>query len=236
MTTNSIKTIIERNDAISLLLLGRINFNAGIQMMKTLRAQDRKRQSFAEEDISSQHEGDSREDEFAQYAASVQTLVPLDVSVNQVLASLILAYNIKGENLDFYKSNLRTPKMIVVSQMDWQADKQAQANLMVAQKMGITVAVDKFLNVIKGKQADKTASFVTEVQSAARADIKTLDDRHLIHLIEDAYKEPKWLEQLEDAAIRLYELAVKRLTDGKFADLPDEVVEFAKAALAKRGK
>ena len=232
----NIKSIIESKDAVSLLLLQRINFNAGLSMMKTLRAEEKKRASKAEEDVWSKHAGDEWQDEFEKYAPQGEQLVPLDKSVNLIAASLMLAHEINGEGYDFYKSNLRTPKQVIVNQMDWMADKQAMSNLAIAQKMGVEVSVDKFKSVIKAKQAEKLRGYVVEAQSARNKEFDTMEARHLIHYIEENYNNPKWITELEDSAIRLYEAAVKRLNDGKFADLPGEVVEFAKAALARKGK
>lgn len=229
----NIKSVLNQKDAVSLLLLSRINFNAGLQMMKTLRIEEKRRQSKAEEDVWASADN-SIKDEFEACAPQAQDIPKLDVNVNLILASAILAKEIEGEGLDFFKSNLRTPKAIIVQQMDWMADKQAQANLAIAQKMKVEVAVDKFLQVIKAKQANKLASYVTEAQSAADRYILTADTDTLIDLIEDTYENPHWKAELEDQAVSLYESAVKRLNEGKYADLPHEIVQLATTTIERK--
>jgi hypothetical protein len=231
MNITSIKSTIESNNALSLLLLSRINFNSGLEMMKKLREDEKSRMVKSEDAI--RHDT-SAVDEFESYAAEVRKTKPLDQSVNLVLASLILANAVDGENLDFLKSGIRTPKTIIKSQMDWMADKEAKQRLMTAQKFGLTVSVDKFLATIKAKQADKFTAYVTEAQSNYRKDIKGMEARHLIHLIEETYSDPKWKHNLEQSCVSLYESAAKRIEDGKFADLPDEVIEVAKEVLARK--
>ena len=231
MNIQSIKSTIEANNALSLLLLSRINFNSGLEMMKKLREDEKSRMSKTEDDI--RHDT-SAVDEFESYAAEVRKTKPLDQSVNLVLASLILANQVAGENLDFLKSGIRTPKTIIKSQMDWMADKEAKQRLMTAQKFGLTVSVDKFLATIKAKQVDKFTAYVTEAQSNYRKDIKSMEARHLIHLIEETYSDPKWKHNLEQSCVSLYESAAKRIEEGKFADLPDEVIEVAKEVLARK--
>ena len=231
MNIQSIKSTIEANNALSLLLLSRINFNSGLEMMKKLREDEKSRMSKTEDDI--RHDT-SAVDEFESYAAEVRKTKPLDQSVNLVLASLILANQVDGENLDFLKSGIRTPKTIIKSQMDWMADKEAKQRLMTAQKFGLTVSVDKFLATIKAKQVDKFTAYVTEAQSNYRKDIKSMEARHLIHLIEETYSDPKWKHNLEQSCVSLYESAAKRIEEGKFADLPDEVIEVAKEVLARK--
>lgn len=228
---NSIKSILSAKNALSLMLLSRINFNAGLEMMKKLREDQKKRNSKTEESISTH---DLADDEFEKYAAEVKKTIPLDVSGSLVVASLICANEIHGDNLDFLKRSLKTPKQIIIGQMDWMADQEAKARMMTAQKFGLTVTADKFLAQIKGKQQEQIASFVTEAQSAIPSTVKTMEYRHLVHLIEESYTNKNWLAELQDNAISLYESAVKRLEDGKFADLPDEIITFAQDALAAR--
>lgn len=230
----SIKTTIQNSNALSLILLSRINFNAGLDMMRKLREDEKARKEQSEDSLRTADS--SLVDEFESYAADVRKTKPLDQSVNLVLASLILANGITGENLDFLKSGLRTPKQIIKGQMDWMADKEAKQRLITAQKFGLTVSVDKFLETIKGKQVDKFASYVTEAQSAARKDIKGLEARHLIHLIEESYDNAKWQHDLEQSCVGLYEAAAKRIESGQFADLPDEVIEVAQAVLARKAE
>jgi hypothetical protein len=232
MNITSIKSTIEANNALSLLLLSRINFNSGLEMMKKLREDEKSRMVKSEDALRSADT--SLVDEFESYAAEVRKTKPLDQSVNLVLASLILANQVDGENLDFLKSGIRTPKTIIKSQMDWMADKEAKQRLMTAQKFGLTVSVDKFLATIKAKQADKFTAYVTEAQSNYRKDIKGMESRHLIHLIEETYSDPKWKHNLEQSCVSLYESAAKRIEEGKFADLPDEVIEVAKEVLARK--
>ena len=231
MNITSIKSTIETNNALSLLLLSRINFNSGLEMMKKLREDEKARTIQTEDAI---RNDTSVQDEFDSYAAESRKTRPLDQSVNLVLASLILANAVDGENLDFLKSGIRTPKTIIKSQMDWMADKEAKQRLITAQKFGLTVSVDKFLATIKAKQADKFTAYVTEAQSNYRKDIKSMEARHLIHLIEETYSDPKWKHNLEQSCVSLYESAAKRIEDGKFADLPDEVIEVAKEVLARK--
>jgi hypothetical protein len=227
----NIKTILANRDAVSLLLLSRINFNAGLEMMKKLREDQKKRDSKEESDISGYT---SAEDEFEKYTPEQAKTEPLDISASLVVASLMMAHEVNGENLDFLKRGLRTPKQIVVSQMDWMADQEAKQRMMTAQKFGLTVSADKFLAQIKGKQQDQIASFVTEAQSAVNTGLRAMEYRHLTHLLEETYTRKTWLKELQDNAISLYEAAVKRLEDGKFADLPDEIVTFAQDALEAR--
>ena len=166
---NSIKSILSAKNAMSLMLLSRINFNAGLEMMKKLREDQKKRNSKTEESITTH---DLADDEFEKYAAEAKKTIPLDVSGSLVVASLICANEIHGDNLDFLKRGLKTPKQIVIGQMDWMADQEAKARMITAQKFGIQVTADKFLAQIKGKQQEQIASFVSEAQSAVSNSIK----------------------------------------------------------------
>jgi len=229
----NLKSIIAERNAVSILALGQINFNAGLDMMARLRQDAAKRKELTEDGA----RGDtSVADEFAQYTPEVKQAAPLDVSATLVVASLILANEIQGENLDFLKRNIKTPRQVIEGQFDWMANKEAQARLAIAARMKVEVSVDKFLTQIKGHQSGNVADFVTEAQSAVLVNIKQMETRHLIHLIEENYHNKDWLTKLEDSAISLFEGAQKRIMDGKFADLPDELIDFAQAALAKRGK
>ena len=228
----NLNTILNNKDAVTLLALGQINFNAGLNMMKRLRA-DTKNKTKSEDDA----RGDtSVADEFAEYTPQQDTIPKLDVSANLVAASLLLASEIHKDELEFLKRNIKSPKGVIESQMDWMANQEAMQRLATAAKFGLTITVDTALAQIKGKNQDRVASFVTEAQSALIVNIKTMEARHLIHLIENTYDNPQWLAKLEDAAISLYEGAVKRIEAGKFADLPDELIQFAQDALKRRGK
>ena len=229
----NIKTILNNKDAVSLLMLGQINFQAGLSMMQKLR-EDEKARAHRTEDAA--RNDTSVADEFAEYCPEVKKAPALDLSANLVVSSLLLASEIQGDNLEFLKRNIRTPRQIIEGQMDWMANQEAQARLVTATKFGLTVAVDKFLEQIKGQQHNKTVSYITEAQSAIKAGIKQMDTRHLQHLIEESYDYKEWKAKLEDSAISLYEGAVKRIEAGKFADLPDEVVTFAQEALKQRTK
>jgi hypothetical protein len=232
MTIQSIKSTIEANNALSLLLLSRINFNSGLEMMKKLR-EDEKARMFKTEDAIRANDTEAA-DAFESMCPQTQKTKPLDQSVNLVLASLILANEVQGDNLDFLKSGIRTPKMIIRSQMDWMADKEAKQRLMTAQKFGLQVSVDKFLASIKAKQSDKFNAYVTEAQSAHYSDILRCTHDDLVNIVEEQYNDPKWKHNLEQSCVSLYESAAKRIEEGKFADLPDEVIEVAKEVLARK--
>lgn len=224
----NLNTIIRNKDAVSLLALSQVNFHAGINMMKTLREQSKK--------VKTEDSIRPVADDFEDVTPVSKDLVPLDVSANLVAASLLLASSINDEHLDFLKKNIRSPKGIIVSQMDWIANQEAQQRLMAAQKLDVKVSVDFFIEKIKGQQQEKINTYLVEAQSAIHSDIRSVDDTDLIHLIENTYVNKEWLTKLEDSSISLYEGAVKRIEEGKFADLPDELIDFAKAALKKRGK
>lgn len=229
----NLKSIITNKDAVSLLALGQINFNAGLDMMRKLKEEEASRSSKTEDSI---RKDTTVVDEFDSYCPEVKKAPALDISANLVVASLLLASEIQGDNLDFLKRNIKTPKQVIEGQFDWMANQEAQARLVTATKFGLTVSADKFLAQIKGQHAGKIDSYTVEAHSAIKSHIKTMDTRHLIHLVEESYNNPQWLTKLEDSAISLYEGAVKRLEAGKFADLPDELVTFAQEALAKRQK
>jgi len=228
---NSIKSILAAKDGVSLLLLSQINFNAGLGMMSKLREDERTRNDKSADAL---RNDTTQADEFEQYLPTTKKAAPLDVSANLVAASLVLAYDISGDNIEFLKSGIKSPAAIIRSQMDWQANKEAQARMVTAHKFGLTVTADKFIDQIKGHQQDKIASFITEAQSATAAGIKGQEARHLIHIIEETYSNPEWRAKLADSAISLYESAVKRIEAGKFADLPDEIITFAQEALTQR--
>lgn len=229
----NIKTILQNKDAVSLMLLSQINFQAGLDMMSKLRADKKARNGKTEADIHPDH---SVEDEFADIAPAQKKIPQLDISTNLVGATVLLASEVQRDDLEFLKRNIRSPKQIIVSQMDWIADQEANKRLATAAKFGLQVSVDKFLAQIKASQQEPTVEYITEAQSALRRDIRSLDTRHLIHLIEETYNQPKWLDKLKDSAIGLYEAAAKRIEAGKFADLPDELVQFAQDVLKERGK
>lgn len=228
---NSIKTILAAKDGVSLLLLSQINFNAGLGMMSKLREDERKRSVKSEDAI---RDSTTNADEFEQYLPTTKKAAPLDVSANLVAASLVLAYDISGDNIEFLKSGIKSPAAIIRSQMDWQANKEAQARMVTAHKFGLTVTADKFIAQIKGQQQEKIVEFITEAQSVTHSDIKGVDADSLIHLIEETYNNKEWQAKLTDSAISLYESAVKRIEAGKFADLPDEIINFAQEALTQR--
>lgn len=227
----NLATILNNKDAVTLLALGQINFQAGIDMMRRLREDHKKRTHLHEDEA----RADTNADEFAEYMPETINVPQLDVSTNLVAASLLMAHDIQGENVSFLKKNIRTPKQIIEQQFDWIADQEANQRLMTAQKFGLNVSVDKFLAQIKGQQKERIADFVSEAQSSIIMNIKGAGYDSLAHLVEDTYTPPKgWFQKLEDAAISLYETTVKRIQDGKFADLDDSIKSFAEAAMALR--
>lgn len=227
----NIKSILANKDAVSLMLLSQINFQAGLDMMTRLRNDKKARTGKTEADIHPDH---SVEDEFADIAPAQRKVPELDISTNLVGATVILASEIQRADLEFLKRNIRSPKQIIISQMDWIANQEAQQRLATAYKFGLQVSVDKFLAQIKASQQESTTEFITEAQSTIRKDLRAMESRHLYHLIEETYNKKDWLNKLKDSTISLYEAAVKRIEDGKFADLPDELVDFAKEIIKAR--
>jgi hypothetical protein len=63
-----------------------------------------------------------------------------------------------------------------------------------------------------------------------------VDETILIELIEENYipYNLKWESKLQDSAISLYEGAKARIEKGEFADLPDELIEYAQEVLKQR--
>ena len=179
----NIKTILSNKDAVSLLLLSQINFAAGLDMMKRLKADKLKRAGKNEQDI---HPDTTVTDDFADMMPQVQAAPELDVSVNLVGASLILASEITQEDAQFLKSNILSPKAIIIKQMDWTANREAMQRMATASKFGLQVSVDKFLADIKAKQQEPITEFTIEAQSAIKPGIKAMETRHLVHLIEES--------------------------------------------------
>lgn len=232
-TSTSITDVLNKKDALSLLLLSRINFNSGIDMMRRLRLDEKQRSQKTEESISPHSQA---ADEFARYAPEQYIPQPLDISSSLVVASLILSRDIgqEGGQLDFIKSGIRTPKQVIEAQMDWMADNETKQRQMQAQKFGRDVSADKFKAEIKAKQHEQLVSFITEAQGSVIDTIKQADSEALVDYIETAYFVPTWEKELQDSAIGLYESAIKRIDAGKWADLPDEVIDYAVQALDQR--
>lgn len=228
----NITDTLKNQDAVSLMLLSQVNFRAGINMMATLRHEAKARKAKTEDSI----RGDTYiEDQFADCAPQGPSIVPLDVSANLIGASLLLSTEQVNPDYEFLKRNIRSPKQIIISQMDWIADQEAKQRLATAQKFGLQVSVDKFLKQIKGQQQESIATFITEAQSALDPSLRSYETNDLITIIEETYNNKDWKTMLEDSIISLYESAAKRIEDGKFADLPDELVEFAQSVLKTRG-
>ena len=225
---NSIKEILVANNALSLLLLGQINFNAGLDMLKKLRQDDQERKDMSAD---AAHGSTQVADDFAEFCPEVIKAPLLDVSVSLIAASLILAHDNKEKEIDFLKRGIKTPKQIIEGQMDWMANQQLQQRLMTAQKFGLDTNADRHLAQIKGMQAEQLASFVTEAQSFIPAGIKGMEARHLHHMIEELYVNKEWKTKLADAACSLYDAAAKRLDAGQFADLPGEIIDLAKETM-----
>lgn len=240
----SITEILVAKDSLSIILLNAINFSSGIDMMKVLNKQYKSR-SFASGNTKSheQNGAETATEDTMSKDTTVEDLfdsmspkqkekeIPLDVSVNLVVASLVASTSLESSWLN----NCRTPADIIKQQVDWISDRETTNRLAQAQKFGLALEAEKLKQQIVGHQQEKINNLIIEAQSVANLTLKNVEYDDLVLYIEENYQhDDEYWMRVEDTCVRLYEQAVKRLERGEYADLEQEIISCAQNAIKAR--
>jgi hypothetical protein len=155
---------------------------------------------------------------------------PLDVS-----ASLVVATLLAQQDLEYHWINgCKTPIEVIESQIEFIASRQAMNHMAQAAKFGLKIPKEKLTLAIAGNQQERINFIAQECQSAVDNGLERMEYQELVGYITDNYPlKDQWKQALIDSCARLYDQAVKRLNEGQYADLEEEVISIALENKAK---
>ena len=220
---------------LALMLCNQINFMAGTDMMRRLNADAKKRTGKTDQDI---HPDTTVEDEFASVMPEQHEPMPLEKSTALVGASLVLANRLSVDDTSAWMKQapwIRSPKQIIVDQVGWVADKQAETRRDQAIRFGLVLEASTIRAKMEGEVNERVNHLYADARSAYDSKaIMNMETDALISYLEENYDFVKdWADKLKDRVSNLFERNVKKLQSGGYADMDDTLIALAQSYLKK---
>lgn len=244
LVPNTIHDVLVGHAPLALVLLGQINFRAGVEMMRRLKHDAKGRKNAdgsAKQSESDIHPDTTVADALESMMATVEAPMELTKTLSLMAASVVLSRKLDiGEDnyLKFIRDGIVSPMKFIEKQDERATDYQTQMRMTQAQRFGLNIESASIKQQLQGQRAEHVNDYKAEVEHAIDySGIINMESETLIEFLVEAYDfRPDWKDELVDRVVQMYNNNVDKLKKGWLVDMDDTLIMIAREAIEAKKK